>query len=135
MNQLDPAQARRLNRILWLALVASQVVYIAVNLSGAAATREQPLDLPVFPIVLGFIAAATAIGAHLSWRRASGAGQPIHLTPAEPATAFTFYVLAWTLDCSIAIYGLLLGLLAFPPEAWGPFSAAAVLLILLHRPA
>ena len=134
MAQLDPTQARRTNQILWLTLLASQVVYVAVILSGAARTRQEPLDLPAFPIALAVVAVTTGIGSHLSWRRASGAGRPIHSSPPEPATSFTFYLLAWVLDESIAIYGVVLGLLAFSPDVWGPFSLVAFALMLVHRP-
>src|SRR5262245_19319762 len=134
MSQVDPAQARRVNKILWLTLLASQVVYVAVNLSGAARTRERPLDLPALPIALAVIAVATAIASRLAWRHASGAGRPIHSTPPDPGASFTYYILAWVLDASIAIYGLVLGLLAFSPAVWGSFSVAAFVLMLVHRP-
>jgi F0F1-type ATP synthase membrane subunit c/vacuolar-type H+-ATPase subunit K len=134
MPQFDPAQARRTNQILWLTLLASQVVYVVVILSGAARTRDEPLDLPVFPLALAVVSVATAIGSHFSWRRATGAGRPIHAAAPDPGTRFTFYILAWVLDESIAIYGLVLGLLAFSVAAWGPFSLAAFTLMLVHRP-
>ena len=72
----------------------------------------EPLDLQALPIALAVVAVATAVGSHLCWRRASGAGRPIHTTPADPAASFTFFILAWVLDESIAIYALVLGLLA-----------------------
>ena len=134
MTQTDPAQVKRTNRILWLALLASHVVYVAVNLSGVVRTREEPLDLPVFPIALAVVALATGVGSHLYWRRASGAGRPIHSSPPDPAASFTSYMLAWVFDESIAIYGLMLGLLAFPVDVWVPFSLAAFVLMLVHRP-
>jgi hypothetical protein len=134
MSELDPEQARRVNKILWLALIASQAVYLGVVLSGVGTSRNQPLDLPALPIALATVAVATAIGSHLCWRRASGAGRPIHRTSPNPAASFTFYILAWALDESIAIYGLILGLLAFSAEVWSPFSVAALALMLVHRP-
>jgi hypothetical protein len=134
MSELDPAQARRTRWIFWLTLLAAQVLYVLVLLSGAATVREEPLDLPALPIALAVVAVTTAIGSHVCWRRASGAGRPIHSGPPEPATSFTFYILAWVLDEGIAIYGLVLGLLAFSPSVWGPFSLAALVLMLVHRP-
>lgn len=132
MPQTDPARALRTVRILWIALLGAQAAYLGVILSGAR-VGDAPLDLPAFPIALAFVAAATAAGAHACWRRAHGAGRPAHERP-PPARAFVLYVLAWVLDESIAIYGLVLGLLAFPPAVWGPFSAAALGLTLAHRP-
>ena len=134
LTELDPAQTRRTQWVFWLTLLAAQVLYVLVILSGAARTREEPLDLPALPIALAVVALATAIGAHVCWRRASGTGRPIHSSPPEPATSFTFYILAWVLDESIALYGLVLGLLALSPSVWGPFSLAALVLMLVHRP-
>jgi F0F1-type ATP synthase membrane subunit c/vacuolar-type H+-ATPase subunit K len=135
MAEIDPAQARRTHRIVWSTLLAAQLVYVALLLSGAVRVRETPPDIPAFPIALSVVGLSTAIGAHILWRRASGAGQPIHTRPPDPARAFTFYLLAWVLDESIAIYGLVLGLLAFEPAVWAPFSAGAFALMLVHRPA
>lgn len=134
MNQPDPEQARRVAKILWLALIASQAVYLAVILIGVASVRDEPLDLAALPIALAVVAVATAVGSHLCWRRASGAGQPIHTTSPDPAASYTFYIFAWALDESVAIYGLVLALLAFSPEVWSPFSVAAFALMLVHRP-
>jgi hypothetical protein len=134
MAEIDSAQARRNNQIIWLTLLASQLIYVAVILSGAARTRTEPFELPVLPIALAVVAVATGIGSHLCWRHAVGAGQPIHSEPPKPARSFTFYMLSWILDGSVAVYGLVLGLLAFSPAAWGPFSLAAFVLIVVHRP-
>ena len=134
VSKVDPTQAKRTNRILWLTLFASQLVYVALALSGAVQVRTEPLNLPVFPIALAIVAAVTAAASHFSWRRASGAGDPVHTPRPHPSASFTFYILAWVLDESIAIYGLVLALLAFSVGAWAPFSLTAFVLIILHRP-
>ena len=133
MRQADPAQARRVNQILWPTLLAAPLAYVAVILGGIG-TSERPPDLPALPIALAGVALATGIGAQLSWRRATGAGQLAHATPPDPAKAFTFYILAWVLDETIAIFGLILGLLAFSTGVWGLFSLAAFVLMFSHRP-
>jgi hypothetical protein len=134
MTPVDPAQIKRASRVLWSTLLASQLVYLALILSGVARVREQPLELPALPIAFGVVAGATGIAAHPLWRRASGAGRALPADPPEAAAAFTFFLLAWVLDESIAVYGLLLALLAFSPVSWSPFSAAALALMLVHRP-
>ena len=135
MAQIDPSQVRRTHQIIWFVLLVSQLIYVALTLSGLAKTREEPLDVPAFPIALAVVALGTGIGSHLYWRRATGAGRSIHMSPPDPAASFTSYMLAWVFDESIAVYGLMLGLLAFSVNVWVPFSLAAFVLILVHRPA
>ena len=48
--------------------------------------------------------------------------------------AFTEYIVAWVLDEAIAIFGLVLAFLALSTAVWAPFSVAALILMLLHRP-
>lgn len=127
----DPAQVHR--TVLWAALLASQLVYLALLGVGFRIAPE-PVELPVLPFALGAVAAATAGAAHWAWRRASGAGRPLHAPAPDDARAFTSYVIAWALDESIAIHALVLGFLGFPPSTWGVFSAAAFVLTLAHRP-
>ena len=134
MTEIDPAQAEPTRKIIWLTLLVSQLIYVAIILSGAIQTRAEPVDIPVFPIVLGVVAATTAVASHVFWRRATGAGRALHVAPPEPAAAFTSFLLAWVLDESIAIYGFVLSVLAFSVEAWAPFSVAGFALLLVHRP-
>ena len=134
MAATGPAQAMRTSRILWLALLAAQGLYVALLLSGVARLRGEPLEIPALPLALAGVAVATGVGAHGFWRRASGTARPVHAAP-DPASAFTSYLLAWVLDESIGIHGLVLGLLGFGPGVWAPFSAAGLALTLLHRPA
>jgi len=133
MSQVDPAQARFTNLVVWVVLLASQLIYVAILLSGVR-TNPEPMDLPALPVALGVVALVTGLGSHLSWRRATGASRALHQDSPDPGTSFTFYMLAWTLDESIAVYGLLLGLLAFSPFVWALFSLAAFILLLSHRP-
>lgn len=134
MTQPDPEQALRVRRVLWLTLLLSQAVYVVVIVSGVARTAEEPPDLPVLPIALAVVAVTTAFGAHLSWKRAAGAGRPAHSSPPDPASSLNFSLVAWVLDESIGVFGLTLGIMAFPPRVWGPFSLAAWALMFIHRP-
>jgi hypothetical protein len=133
MKQTDPAQAKLILRVVWMAILLSQLIYLALLLAGIRGAK-QPLDLPILAQALGVVALATAIGSHLCWRRASGSGTAIHTPLPGPAKSFPFYVVAWMLDESIAIYGLVLGMLAFPVDVWGLFSLVGFFLTLLHRP-
>ncbi len=134
MTEIDPRQAARTRQIIWLTLLVSQLIYVAIILSGAIQTRAEPVDNPVFPIVLGMVAATTAVASHVFWRRATGAGRALHVAPPQPAAAFTSFLLAWVLDESIAIYGFVLSVMAFSAGTWVPFSLAGFALLLVHRP-
>ncbi|NNL67687.1 MAG: hypothetical protein HKP30_15660 [Myxococcales bacterium] len=130
---LPEAQARRVRLMLWASLLVSQLIYAGILLSGLVPVAEEPMALPL-PAILGVAAALTGAAGHFFWRRASGDGATIHASAPEPAAAHTSYVIAWVLDESIAIYGLVLGFLAFPMTTWSLFSVAAFVLMLLHRP-
>ena len=134
MAEIDASQARRNNRIIWTTLLAAQVAYVAVVLSGLAQTRAEPLELPALPIALAIVAIATGFGSHLCWRRAVVAGRPSGSEAPKRSRSSTLYLVSWVLDESIAVYGLVLGILAFDPLTWGPFSLGALVLTVLHRP-
>ncbi len=134
MTEIDPRLTLRTRKTIWLTLLVSQLIYVGIILSGVIQVRTEPVDIPVFPIVLGVVAATTAVASHVFWRRATGAGRALHVAPPEPAAAFTSFLLAWVLDESIAIYGFVLSLLAFGATAWAPFSLAGFVLLLVHRP-
>lgn len=133
MGGVDPRQGKRTTQILWLALLVSQVAYAAIILSGVARVRTEPPEVPILPLVLGASAVGVGLLAHYFWRRATGSGRSL-ASPPPPGAAFTHYLLAWVLDESLALYGLVLSLLAFPAAAWAPFNLAAFVLMLLHRP-
>ena len=133
-TQVDPEQVKRTTQVLWITLLTSQAIYVGLLLSGLLA-NENPLDLPILPITLGAVALGTGIGSHVCWRRATGAGRAVHEGAPDPAASFTFYMLSWVLDESVAIYGLVIGMLGFALVAWLPFSVAGFVLMLIHRPA
>lgn len=128
---IDPEQARRTNQVLWIALMLSQAIYGLVALLVA-----EPRDgvVAAMPLVLGAVGVASGVGAHLSWRRATGAGRALHAEPVRLADRFRGYLIAWVLDESIAVFGLMLALLGFPSTTWAPFLAAGMALMLVHRP-
>ena len=132
--EIDPRLAVRTRQTIWLTLLVSQLIYVGIILSGVSQIRSEPVDIPVFPIVLGVVAATTAAASHVFWRRATGAGRALHVAPPEPAAAFTSFMLAWVFDESIAIYGFVLSILAFSAATWAPFSLAGFALLLVHRP-
>ena len=49
-------------------------------------------------------------------------------------TEFAVQVITWGLAQSISVYGLVLGMLGFPPGVWAPFCAVSFLLLIRYRP-
>ncbi len=133
MEEPDPDQLARTTQILWATLLASQLVYLVILLSGVLEVPDEPGMPSTFPAVLAGVAILSAAGAHFFWRRASGAGLSLHDSRPEPEVAFQGYLVAWVLDESIAILGLVLGFLGFGPAIWVPFQVGAFVLMLLHR--
>lgn len=135
MEEPDPEQLARTTQVLWAALLASQLVYVGILLSGMLDVPDEPGVSSTFPAVLAAVAIPLAAAAHFFWRRASGAGLSLHDSRPEPEAAFQGYVIAWVLDESVAILGLVLGMLGFGMAIWAPFQVGAFLLMLLHRQA
>ncbi len=133
MVEVDPATARRTNQILWTTLLLSQLVYAGIALSGIIEVVSTPPG-PEILYALSAVALGLGVGSHYLWRRATGAGQTLHAATPAPSVAFGSYIVAWVLDEGIAILGLILALLAYSLSIWAPFSTAAFVLMLLHRP-
>ena len=122
-------------RLIWLTLLTSQIIYVVVGLTQSGAAGTSLSNERIFPIILGVVAIVTGGAAHFLWRRATGSSLPIHQAKRQtPQQAFIFFLLAWVLDESIAIYGLVLALLGLPASIWLAFSGGGAALLLLHRP-
>lgn len=125
------------NRILWWSLMASLLVYVVVaHVASPAAEPDAPIL--VIAIALSVVAFGTGL-ATLLVRRIALAG-PIARGELDPGTpegqtrAFTIFILNLALSESIGIYGLVLAFLS-GEAAWSiPFAAAALVLIVVHRP-
>lgn len=133
---VDPRQ-RELERmralILWISFLATQILFVVLLLSGIVpAGRAPPQDLAT---VFTVLALAAGIVAHLTWRRARSHVVRVVRKVPDPAALLPHYIVAWALDESIAIFGLVLGVLGFPPAVWSGLSAVAFFLTLMHRPA
>ncbi len=125
----------KINRIIWLALLASQAVYIAVALLHPGFGDSNLAENRVFSIALAIVAVVSGGMAHFFWRRASGASLALHeISSRSPAQTFPLYIQAWVIDESIAIYGLVQALLGISITIWVPFSVAGALLLIIHRP-
>lgn len=117
-------------RIIWGALVASTLIYIAVLELGVVVVEPQwePLLLPLSLAAFG-TAAASLLVPRLAMRRRQ-ASSPGDATGAYLATL----IIALALAESVAIFGLVLGLLGAPPKFVMPFFVVAWILMFIRFP-
>ncbi len=120
-------------RILFIALVFSQCVYLVIPSPEAA---EGPP--PMFPAALGAVAITQAAGVLLFFR--IGGVSKIQSGALDPTTSegmgrlFVVLIMAWVLTEGIAIYGLVLRLLGAPMWQAGLFALGAFALMGVTNP-
>jgi len=113
-------------RIIWLGLVVAVAAYFVVLLVVAAREGSPVIDTRILGWVLLGIATMQALAIVVLRRRS--------LAPDSAADATTQHVLCWTLAEAIAVYGLVLGVLAHDVSPARPFFVASVGLLLWLRP-
>jgi hypothetical protein len=120
--------------IVWASLLLAQVTFLTLPI--APNSRESFPELAVY--ALGLVGLAEAIGIVVFLRVALfGPIRRGELDPSAPAGAqryFTFFMIAWSVAESIAIYGFLLRILGFDRAYTAPFAAVAALLFVYARP-
>ena len=138
MASPQPSQAERVQRLkmIHLAFVASIFVYFIVLI---LVTREPGAakDVSVLRPVL-MVAAVLSAGGSIWWRqRATG---QTNFMPQEGAGSDSLAqleadcIITWAFSESVAIYGLVLGFWSLDPGTFMPFGAAALVLLVIHRP-
>jgi hypothetical protein len=114
-------------RILWAALFASTLIYIVVlELVTLEASEAWEMLLYPFAFVAAMSAAASAAAPRMIRNRASaGTRQGLYLSA---------LILSMALAESVAVFGLVLGLLGGPSTAVLPFFVASWILMLIQFP-
>lgn len=128
--------ASPVNRVLWVAMSSSVVLYVAIAAFVDVEPNEE-IVASLWPFLAG-IAGAIAAGS-IAWRRRALV-EPIHTgalnlaTPEGLARAQTVFILSLGLSEAVAIFGLLLSLLSGDLRWVIAFGAAGLTLLWLHRP-
>ena len=131
-QSFDPEQMKQTGKIIGFALFASQVLYIALLLSGIVVVSEAP-QFPYVPIALGGAGFGAAVISHFMWRKAARL-QDEPETSTSQQMLLGWCLVSWAMDESIALHGLVLGILGYPALIWSPFTIVALILAILHRP-
>lgn len=125
------------NRIVWYVLAISLVIYVGVaHVAEPEPSSELPLGI-LFP-ALGALSVAIGVGT-VSYRRIALV-RPIQSGALDPGTpegqqkGSQALVILWVLSESVGIYGLVLSFLSGQPLFSLGFSAAALGLLVVHRP-
>ena len=125
-------------RILWYALLFSQVVYLYVPTRLAGGSTASPESVDRISLVLAAVAIGVGVATLIVRRRMLVA--PIQTGQLDPDTpegfqkAFVPFILNLALTESIAIHGLVIALLSREPVRAWPFAVAAFALMFWHRP-
>ncbi len=119
-------------RILWAGLFVSTFMYLApLELMEPGASGWKPLLVPlVFAAVT--MAGLSLVAPRLLLRQRSSPGMPAR-TPPQRAYLFSLLV-SMSFAESVAIFGLILGLLGAPEMTVLPFFAASWVLMLIRFP-
>jgi hypothetical protein len=64
MSEFDPEKARQTRRLLWVALLISQLVYVGMLVGGFVPQGEARADLPMLPIAFAALSLGEAAVAH-----------------------------------------------------------------------
>lgn len=123
-------------RILWFALLVSQLVYVFIlTVSGAVPLPAEPPD-PMLPLMFGAAAFGVAVASFVVpavlTRNLAGtvAEGDAHGDPRRKAMSmmFTPFIISLALSEAVSIFGLIVGYLGHPIAAWAPFIASGMLL-------
>lgn len=129
----QPAPNPFVTKILWVALVVSQAIYLGIPSPRAGEGTPQ-----AFAAVLALVATTQAVGVLLFFRiagvRRIQSGKLDPTTAAGMGQLFTVLILSWVLTEAIAIYGLVLRFLGGPLWQTGLFALAAFALMVVTQP-
>jgi len=127
-------------RVVWLTMVASVGVYFVLLavLVGAGGAVAQPELVMVLRRVFLIVAGLESFAIWVIHRRLLGPAvmrvPGTTESPLEPGRALGVHLVCWALGESIAIYGLVLGLLGHELGAAAPFFVWGAALLVFLRP-
>jgi F0F1-type ATP synthase membrane subunit c/vacuolar-type H+-ATPase subunit K len=127
------AQQQRQVGLIWSAMLSSVFIY-GLICAAAAGTANVGADVEEWPRQLCSAAGVVLGGLSLWWRRRFLSPDPL------PPVALKFRqlqghgVVTWALSEAVGVCGVLAAFVLHDAHEYIPFGAAAVALLLLHRP-
>jgi len=124
-------------RIIWLAFIASIFAY-ALVLTFIHGASQTTMDIPALRLVL-IVMSVSHVGVSVWWRHRVDVAPPPSAsvtTPADESIAKLRVncIIVWAISEGVAVYGVVLALLAGDIGEFIPFAAGALALLFLHRP-
>jgi len=125
-------------RIIWIALLASQVIYLIVAFKASGGPSVNPSVVTTFSITLAAVAIGLAVATIFLRRRALVS--PIQAGKIDPnaqeglSKILPTVLINLCFTESIAVDGLVLALVSHEPGRALPFAAGAFVLMYVHRP-
>ena len=124
----------RLRLVIWAAILATQLFYVVLILSGLMPAAASPVGRPYLVMVFAALACAFALTAQLLWLRAGGRDERVARTRVNGTPLPAVHIAVWALDEGIGVLALTLAVLGYGAGIWGIFCAAGILLTLVHHP-
>ena len=115
-------------RAMWLVFICAVGGYAALGFALPIVIDFGPELLRILAFTFIAIGVSAGLAGHLCWRKAQ---------QAAPGTQphYTFTLLAWALDETLALFGLILALGGIDTASWLLFLVPSVALLIVHRPA
>lgn len=117
----------RTQRAMWLVFISAVGGYAAMGFLLPVVVDFGPDLLRILAFTFIAIGVGAGFAGHLLWRRAQ---------QAEPGTQqhYTFTLLAWVLDETLALFGLVLAIGGIDTASWLLFLVPSIVLLIVHRP-
>ncbi len=126
-------------RILWLAMLGTHALYLAILVMGLYERPPEPPD-PIILVALAGAALGTAVASFVVPAvLRKNAGAPVAADPDVArrqalSAALTPFILSLALSEAVSVMGLVVGFNGHPAFAWAPFLACGALLVAVRFP-
>lgn len=134
MQKSETLLPKRLRVVIWGTILATQLLYVALILSGLLPGAATPVGRPYLVPAFAVLACGFGVAAQILWLRSGGRDERIARRPGNKAPPATYHIAVWALDEGIGVLALALAVLGYGAGIWGLFCAAGILLTLVHHP-
>jgi hypothetical protein len=134
MQKPETLLPKRLRMVIWSTILATQLFYVALILSGLLPGAATPVGLPYLVPAFAVLACGFGVAAQILWLRSGGRDERVTRSPANKTPLPVYHIAVWALDEGIGVLALGLAVLGYGAGTWGLFCVAGILLTLVHHP-